>query len=56
MRRPALFTKTEAKRAMQAADERGWESVTVTLKDGTEIRYDKKSPEKPVENKQHWTL
>lgn len=55
-RRPFLFTKTDAKRAMQAAEERGWKSVTITTKDGTEITFGKDAPEKQVEDQPKITL
>lgn len=55
-RRPFLFTITDMKRAMKAAEDKGWKSVTFTTKDGVEITLGKDAPEKPVEDKPKYTL
>ncbi|MBO6542345.1 MAG: hypothetical protein JJ939_11480 [Alphaproteobacteria bacterium] len=48
-RRPALFTETDARRAMKAAEQMGWKSVTLEIGDGVKVHFGKEQPEKPVE-------
>lgn len=55
-RRPANFTKTDAIRAIAAAEERGWKFVTIETSDGVKIHFGKEQPEKPVEEYQEIIL
>jgi len=55
-RRPALFTQTDAQRAIKAAKKEGWKSVRFETKDGVTITFGKDAPEKPVDDKPEITL